>query len=68
VRYPDFVGIAKGFKWDALQVDDKKDLPAAIQKMLDAPGPFLLDVTIPYQEHVLPMIPAGTTVADMIYQ
>ncbi len=68
VRYPDFVTIAKGFKWNALQVDDKRDLPGAIQTMIDAPGPFLLDVTIPYQEHVLPMIPAGTTVADMIYR
>jgi hypothetical protein len=26
----------------------------------------LLDIVIPYQEHVLPMIPAGTTVQDMI--
>ncbi len=67
-RYPDFVEIAKGFKWDALHVAEKKDLPGAIQAMIEAPGPFLLDVTIPYQEHVLPMIPAGTTVADMIYQ
>ncbi|MDR0869584.1 MAG: biosynthetic-type acetolactate synthase large subunit [Planctomycetaceae bacterium] len=68
VRYPDFAGIAKGFKWDALQVDRKEDLPKAIKAMLDNPGPFLLDITIPYQEHVLPMIPAGTSVAEMIYQ
>ena len=67
VRYPDYVTIAKGFKWDALHVSDKKDLPKAIKAMIEAPGPFLLDVVIPYQEHVLPMIPAGTTVADMIH-
>ena len=27
---------------------------------------FLLDVVTPYQEHVLPMIPGGMTVRDII--
>ncbi len=66
VRYPDFVAIANGFGWKARTVTKKADLRAAIQEMIDCPGPFLLDVTIPYQEHVLPMIPAGATVAEMI--
>jgi acetolactate synthase-1/2/3 large subunit len=26
----------------------------------------VLDVEVPYQEHVLPMIPAGMTVRDLI--
>lgn len=65
-RYPDFVTIAKGFSWDGAHVMDKKDLAPAIKKMLDAKGPFLLDVAVPYQEHVLPMIPAGKTVKDII--
>jgi acetolactate synthase-1/2/3 large subunit len=34
--------------------------------MLEAPGPYVLDVTVPYQEHVLPMIPSGMTVKDII--
>ena len=34
--------------------------------MIDSPGPYLLDVQVPYQEHVLPMIPAGMTVRDLI--
>jgi acetolactate synthase-1/2/3 large subunit len=34
--------------------------------MIAYPGPFVLDVMIPYQEHVLPMIPAGMTVRDII--
>ncbi|MDR2115077.1 MAG: biosynthetic-type acetolactate synthase large subunit [Planctomycetaceae bacterium] len=68
VRYPDYVTIAKGYGWEALHVSDKKQFPAAIKQMIDSPNPFLLDVVIPYQEHVLPMIPAGTTVQDMIYR
>ncbi|GHT20918.1 acetolactate synthase [Planctomycetales bacterium] len=67
-RYPDYVAIAKGYSWDAAVVTDKKDLPGAVKKMLDCPGPYLLDVTIPYSEHVLPFIPAGATVNEMIYQ
>ena len=31
-------------------------------------GPFVLDVIVPYTEHVLPFIPAGSTVADMIWK
>ena len=42
------------------------ELKAAIQEMLDHDGPYVLDVIVPYTEHVLPMIPAGKTVKDMI--
>ncbi|MCL2005698.1 MAG: biosynthetic-type acetolactate synthase large subunit [Planctomycetaceae bacterium] len=65
-RYPDYVAIATGYGWGALHVSEKSELPGAIKQMIDAPGSFLLDVTVPYQEHVLPMIPAGATLQDMI--
>jgi acetolactate synthase-1/2/3 large subunit len=65
-RYPDFVTIANGFHWTARHVRQKAELAAAIQEMIDSPGPYLLDVQVPYQEHVLPMIPAGMTVRDLI--
>ena len=29
---------------------------------------YVLDVVVPYTEHVLPFIPAGHTVADMIWK
>jgi len=64
--YPNFVEIAKGFGLGAAQVRNKKDYPAALHKMLTTPGPYLLDVICPYQEHVLPMIPGGKTVRDII--
>ncbi|MBM4002355.1 MAG: biosynthetic-type acetolactate synthase large subunit [Planctomycetes bacterium] len=65
-RYPDFVGIAKGFGCGAATVSRKSDLTAALREMIDYPGPFVLDVEVPYQEHVLPMIPSGQTVDEMI--
>ena len=65
-RYPDFVAIAKGFGWQAESVVAKGSLEGALRRLIDAPGPALLDVQVPYQEHVLPMIPAGGTVRDLI--
>ena len=65
-RYPDFVAIAKGFGWQAETVAAKKDLEGALRRMIDAPGPAILDVQVPYQEHVLPMIPSGMTVRELI--
>ena len=66
VRYPDFAAIARGFQWGGRRVAEKGELTAAVQEMIDSTGPFLLDVQIPYQEHVLPMIPSGMTVRDVI--
>ncbi len=65
-RYPDFVTIAKGFGWKARHVMAKSELAGALQEMIDSPGPFLLDVAVPYQEHVLPMIPSGASVRELI--
>ena len=65
-RYPNFVQIAKGYGCGAAYVSRKSELREALQKMIDYPGPFVLDVEVPYQEHVLPMIPGGMTIKDMI--
>ena len=65
-RYPDFAAIARGFQWGGRRVAEKAELTAALQEMIDSTGPYLLDVQVPYQEHVLPMIPSGMTVRDVI--
>ncbi|QGJ68474.1 Acetolactate synthase large subunit [Planctomycetales bacterium 10988] len=65
-RYPDFVALAKGFGWGASHVIKKSDFTAAVKEMIEYPGPYLLDVMVPYQEHVIPMIPSGGTVQDII--
>ncbi len=67
-RYPDFVAIAKGYGCGASTVRKKADLRAAYKEMIEHKGPYLLDVQVPYQEHVLPMIPGGQTVDDMILE
>ncbi len=64
--YPDFVKIAEGFGVKGRRVIKKSELKAAIQEMLDHDGPYVLDVIVPYTEHVLPMIPAGKSVKEML--
>ncbi len=64
--YPDFVTMARGFRVEARRIHAKADLDEALEEMLDSKGPYLLDVLVPYQEHVLPMIPSGMTVRDII--
>ncbi|HZT79699.1 MAG TPA: thiamine pyrophosphate-dependent enzyme, partial [Gemmataceae bacterium] len=64
--YPDFVQLAKGFRCGAARVSRKEDFDAALEEMLASKVPYVLDVMVPYQEHVLPMIPSGMTVRDII--
>ena len=66
--YPNFVQVARGFGIGAAQVRSKKAFPEALKTMLEYDGPYLLDVICPYQEHVLPMIPGGKTVKDIIIE
>lgn len=64
--YPNYVDICHGFGVKCERVLHKKDLPAAIQRMLDAKEAYVLDVMVPYTEHVLPMIPGGMSYKDVI--
>src|SRR5262249_35150465 len=55
--YPDFVQVARGFRVGAKRVTRKDEVDEALEEMLDSEGAYVLDVMVPYQEHVLPMIP-----------
>jgi acetolactate synthase-1/2/3 large subunit len=66
--YPDYIEMIKGFGLPAERVMFKRDLKAALQRMLDSDEAYVLDVVVPYTEHVLPFIPAGQTVAEMIWK
>jgi acetolactate synthase-1/2/3 large subunit len=66
--YPDYVRVCNSFNVKCERVMFKRDLRPAIQRMLDAKEPYVLDVIVPYTTHVLPFIPADRTVADMIWK
>ncbi|RWW33913.1 hypothetical protein GW17_00001343 [Ensete ventricosum] len=64
--FPDFLKISEGYGIPAARVTKKSEVREAIRKMLETPGPYLLDVIVPHEEHVLPMIPSGGAFKDMI--
>ena len=64
--YPNFVEIAKGFGIPGRQVIKKADLRDAIKEMIECEGPYILDVIVPYTEHVLPMIQQGKSAKDIL--
>ncbi len=66
--YPDFVAIAKGFNVPAERVVRKSEVRPALERMLASKEPYVLDIITPYTEHVLPMIPSGKTVHEIIVE
>jgi acetolactate synthase-1/2/3 large subunit len=64
--YPDFLTIAEGFGIPARTIHQKQDLDDGLRELIESPGSFLLNILVPHQEHVLPMIPSGMTVRDII--
>jgi acetolactate synthase-1/2/3 large subunit len=64
--YPDYPTIFQGFGITCERVLHRKDLDGALQRLIDAPGAYALDVMVPHTEHVMPMIPAGKTFDDII--
>ncbi|MGJ3244448.1 MAG: biosynthetic-type acetolactate synthase large subunit [Opitutales bacterium] len=64
--YPDFVKMADSFGVKARRVVRKDELKDAIQEMLDHDGAYVLDVVVPYTEHVLPMIQQGKSAKEIL--
>lgn len=64
--FPNMLKFAEACDIPAARVTKKSEVREAIKKMLETPGPYLLDVIVPHQEHVLPMIPSGGAFKDAI--
>ncbi len=67
VIYPDIPQIAKGYDVKCERIVFHEDLQSALQRMLDAKEPYILDIITPDTEQVLPFIKAAGTVDDMVY-
>nr|KJB27912.1 hypothetical protein B456_005G016500 [Gossypium raimondii] len=64
--FPNMLKFAEACEIPAARITKKEDLREAICKTLETSGPYFLDVIIPHQEHVLPIIPTGGTFKDVI--
>ena len=65
---PDFVTIAKGYHIPAQKVTERRDLTAAIQEMINAEGPYFLEVVVEKEDNVFPMIPTGASLNEIRLQ
>jgi acetolactate synthase-1/2/3 large subunit len=64
--YPDFITMAAGFGVKARRISKREDLRDGIREMLEADEPYLLEIIVPYTEHVLPMIPQGKSAKEIL--
>ena len=65
---PNYELIAQGYGIPYQAVTDRKDLGAAVEKMLATDGPFILECAIMEEDNVLPMTPPGMNVNDMMLE
>ena len=65
---PCYESIAQGYGIPYQAVTDRKDLAAAVEKMLSTKGPFILECAIKEEDNVLPMTPPGMNVNEMMLE
>ncbi|MGC8964223.1 MAG: biosynthetic-type acetolactate synthase large subunit [Brevinematia bacterium] len=63
---PDFIKLTDAYGIKGLKVDKPGELKTAINEMLNHKGPFILDVWVEKEENVLPMVPPGRGLLEMI--
>ena len=66
--YPNFPVLCAGFGVKCERVSEPEALPAAIRRMRDAKEAYVLDVMVPHDVHVLPLIPGGMTYRDVVLE
>ena len=65
-RKTDFTALAKSFGADGEAVSTVEELDAALTKAFSQDGPYLIDCRIDKDEFVLPMLPPGGSMDDII--
>jgi len=65
LKNPDYATVARAFGAVGITVDKKKDVPAAIEKMLAETKPCVVDFRIDREENVWPMVAAGKSLDEM---
>ncbi|MBE6294494.1 MAG: biosynthetic-type acetolactate synthase large subunit [Bacteroidales bacterium] len=65
---PDYNMIASAYGIPSRLVVDRAELDAAIKEMVESPGAFLLHVAVEEEDNVMPMVPPGASICDMIFE
>lgn len=65
-RKTDFVALAKSFGADGMKADTLEELNTALVQAFQVDGPFVIDCAIEKDEFVLPMLPPGGSMDDIM--
>lgn len=65
---PDFVKLAEAYGAFAVRATKPEELTDALQAGLSHPGVSVMDIVISKEENVFPIVPAGASSRDMIFQ
>lgn len=68
VIYPNYPQVCAGFGIKCERVLRIEELPDAITRMIQSPEAYVLDVMVPHDVHVLPMILGGMSYKDVILE
>lgn len=68
IIYPNYPLVCAGFGVKCERVLRIEELPAAITRMIESPEAYVLDVMVPYDVHVLPIILGGMSYKDVILE
>ncbi|NLI93591.1 MAG: biosynthetic-type acetolactate synthase large subunit [Peptococcaceae bacterium] len=63
---PDFIKVAEAYGIKGIRVESAGQVEAALLEALAVPGPVLLDFTISPDEVVLPMVPPGKAITEIL--
>ena len=63
---PDFIKLADAYDVPGYRATTAEELPAAIDAWLSDPRSALLEVVVPHEHGVFPMVPAGAALYEMI--
>ena len=63
-----FVKLAEAMGVDGIRITEKADFKAKIQEFLNHEGPAVVDIFIPDEENVFPMVPAGGRLDQMVLE
>ena len=65
---PDFQILSSAYGIPSKRVIDRKDLMPAVEEMMAEDGPFFLEACVAEEGNVMPMIPPGGTVDNMLME
>jgi acetolactate synthase-1/2/3 large subunit len=64
---PNFVKLADAYGASGFRIERQSQLTATMKEAFATPGPVLIDIVIPKEEAVMPMMPPGGAMSEMLF-